>query len=398
MPVVPLTQAYIDNELACPADKKRVEICDANMPGLYAEVRSVNPANPTWYLRYRDATGKTCHERIGAVHEISLVDARKKAKELKAKIALGSNPQEEARAAKAVLTVKEYFEEKYLPYAIRKRSYRYDESMVRVRIVPKFGHLRLNQLTRHAIQTFHSELRAEGLAPATADHHVKLLRSAFNLAITWEMLDKNPASGVQLYREDNRVERLLSDAEMGRLLGVLRTHRARMACNAMLFLLATGARLNEALQARWEHVDKANRTWKIPAANSKSKRVRSVPLNDAALEVLATLGTEGKNEYLFINTKTKEPLTAVNTVWGRIRIAAGLPKLRIHDLRHQHASMLVNSGRSLYEVQQILGHSDPSVTQRYAHLSTRTLQDASNSASEKIAQASKQPPALRIVS
>lgn len=93
MPVVPLTQAYIDNELACPADKKRVEICDANMPGLYAEVRSVNPANPTWYLRYRDATGKTCHERIGAVHEISLVDARKKAKELKAKIALGSNPR-----------------------------------------------------------------------------------------------------------------------------------------------------------------------------------------------------------------------------------------------------------------------------------------------------------------
>jgi integrase len=79
--------------------------------------------------------------------------------------------------------------------------------------------------------------------------------------------------------------------------------------------------------------------------NSKSKRVRSVPLNDAALEVLESLGTEGKNEYLFINTKTKEPLTAVNTVWGRIRVAAGLPKLRIHDLRHQHASMLVNSGR-----------------------------------------------------
>ena len=168
--------------------------------------------------------------------------------------------------------------------------------------------------------------------------------------------------------------------------------------NGTLYLLATGARLNEALQARWEHIDKVNRTWRIPAKNSKSKRVRSVPLNDAALGVLANLGTEGKNEYLFINTKTKEPLTVVNTVWGRIRIAAGLPNLRIHDLRHQHASMLVNSGRSLYEVQQILGHSDPSVTQRYAHLSTRTLQDASNSASEKIAQASKQPPALRVVS
>ncbi|MBK8305528.1 MAG: tyrosine-type recombinase/integrase [Gammaproteobacteria bacterium] len=399
MPVLPLTQAYIDNELHCPPDKKRIEMCDANSPGLYAEVRSVNPANPTWYLRYRDATGKTCHERIGAVRDISLADARKKAKELKAKIALGANPQEQARAAKAVLTLKEFLEEKYTPYAsARKRSFTYDESMIRLRIVPTLGHFQLNQLTRHQIQTFHTDLRTEGLAPATCDHHLKLLRAALNLAVQWEMLDKNPVAKVPLFREDNRLERYLTDDELNRLLLALRTSKARMVSNAMLFLLATGARLNEALQTRWEHIDKANRTWRIPAANSKSKRVRSVPLNDAALEVLTNLGTEGKNEYLFINTKTKEPLTVVNTVWGRIRIAAGLPNLRIHDLRHQHASMLVNSGRSLYEVQQILGHSDPSVTQRYAHLSTRTLQDASNSASEKIAQAAKQPPALRVVS
>jgi site-specific recombinase XerD len=65
-------------------------------------------------------------------------------------------------------------------------------------------------------------------------------------------------------------------------------------------------------------------------------------------------------------------------VWSRLRTAAGLPHLRIHDLRHQYASFLVNSGRTLYEVQQILGHSDPSVTQRYAHLSPGHLADAVN--------------------
>jgi site-specific recombinase XerD len=58
--------------------------------------------------------------------------------------------------------------------------------------------------------------------------------------------------------------------------------------------------------------------------------------------------------------------------------------MRIHDLRHQHASSLVNSGRTLYEVQQILGHSGPSVTIRYSHLSTKTLQDAADSASDII--------------
>ncbi len=64
-----------------------------------------------------------------------------------------------------------------------------------------------------------------------------------------------------------------------------------------------------------------------------------------------------------------------------MRERAGLPKLRLHDLRHQYASFLVNSGRSLYEVQKILGHSSHSVTERYAHLSSASLMEAANSAS-----------------
>jgi site-specific recombinase XerD len=65
----------------------------------------------------------------------------------------------------------------------------------------------------------------------------------------------------------------------------------------------------------------------------------------------------------------------------RLRQKAGLRKLRLHDLRHQYASFLVNSGRSLYEVQKILGHSSHSVTERYAHLNSKSLMDAANSAS-----------------
>ena len=59
----------------------------------------------------------------------------------------------------------------------------------------------------------------------------------------------------------------------------------------------------------------------------------------------------------------------------------------IHDLRHQYASFLVNDGRTLYEVQQILGHSTPKVTQRYSHLSTATLQGAASSAADRIKDA-----------
>jgi len=81
------------------------------------------------------------------------------------------------------------------------------------------------------------------------------------------------------------------------------------------------------------------------------------------------------------------PYRNIHKVWHRLREKAGLKHLRLHDLRHQYASFLVNSGRTLYEVQQILGHSSPSVTQRYAHLSTKSLQDAANTASVKIREA-----------
>ena len=84
------------------------------------------------------------------------------------------------------------------------------------------------------------------------------------------------------------------------------------------------------------------------------------------------------------NAQTGKPYTTIHKVWERLRADAGLPHLRLHDLRHQYASFLVNSGRTLYEVQRILGHSDPTVTQRYSHLSSKSLQDAANSAADSI--------------
>ena len=79
----------------------------------------------------------------------------------------------------------------------------------------------------------------------------------------------------------------------------------------------------------------------------------------------------------------------MHKVWERLRLKAELPKLRLHDLRHQYASFLVNSGRTLYEVQHILGHADAQVTQRYAHLSMKSLQEAANTASTMIERGQK---------
>lgn len=225
----------------------------------------------------------------------------------------------------------------------------------------------------------------EGLAAATANHHIKLIRRMLNLAIEWSIITgPNPASRIEMFAEDNQIERYMGEAELQRLLQVLRTDRRQAVCRIALFLLSTGARLNEALSAKWEHVDVEKRIWRVPATNSKSKRMRAIPLNDAAMAEINALNTKSEYEHLFINKRTKLPFVNIAKVWEDLRKQAGLPKLRLHDLRHQFASFLVNDGQSLYTVQQILGHSDPSVTQRYAHLSTAALQSAANSASKQI--------------
>lgn len=384
MPVIKLTQELINNGLPCPADKKRIEWCCQDIRGLILIVYATTLGR-TFFLRYKNSSGKTSYIKIGAANEITLSEARKKAKLLKLEISNGADPSKEKRVQRAILTLSEFYEEHYKPYAaVHKRSASSDHQLYTCRLESRFGHLRLNQFTKTMIIGFHNELRESGLAGATCDHYVKFLRHAFNLAIEWDMLKENPASGVKLFNLDNKVEHYLDAAELERLMTVLQTGANRPVCMIAMFLLSTGARMNEVLTAKWAQVNRETRTWKIPALNSKSKKVRSVPLNDSALDIINQLDTESDYEYLFVNRVTSNPYTNIHKAWGKIRAQAGLGQLRIHDLRHQYASFLVNSGRTLYEVQQILGHSTSKVTERYSHLSSATLQAAANSASVMI--------------
>jgi len=390
MPVLKLTETFITNSLLCPEAKGRIEYCDSDTPGLYIEVRATSPGQGTYYLRYKNESNTTAHQKIGRTSEITLGEARKKAKTQKAEIALGSDPRGEEKARKAVITFTEFFELHYLPFVTsRKRSWKRDEELFRLRIKGVFGNKRLNEITRQQIQTFHAGIVGEGLSPASADHHLKLIRHALNLALEWDMLEKNPAARIGQFNIDNKVEHYLNPEELERLVTVLRANTPPTVCQVALFLLSTGARLSEALQASWSQIDRQSCVWRVPASNSKSKKIRAIPLNPLAIELLDQLGTDGNHEYLFVNKQTNERLTSINRVWSRLRVKAGLPHLRLHDLRHQFASFLVNSGRTLYEVQKILGHSDAKVTERYAHLSLATLQEAANSASLAIRGATR---------
>jgi integrase len=148
-------------------------------------------------------------------------------------------------------------------------------------------------------------------------------------------------------------------------------------------LLLTGARRSEITRAKWEYIDWKNHTLLVPRA--KSGKPRLIALNASALDLLRSLPRTHSS--IVFPSATMRHDFLLYEVWHRIRCRAGLPGLRLHDLRHSFASFLVNRGASLYVVQNLLGHSNPSMTQRYAHLVPATLLNAAELVGEVVGEA-----------
>lgn len=374
--------------LVCPPDKAKIEYSVADEPGLFIECRASSTAVPMWYLRLKNSSGTNVYRKLGAVRELSFTQARKLAKQTRAEHIATRSLSPKVDAPKSEMTLQKFMTDFYMPHAhTHKRTAGKDLGMFNHRIASRFGHLALHAISRLDVQLFHSELvQKVGLSKATADHHLKLMRRMLNLAVQWEFLEKNQLARIACYNQDTGIEHYLDADAVQRLVAVCESHPKKVIALLLMFLLSTGARKASAMNAKWEDVDIVNRVWRIPASVSKSKKVATVYLNESAIWVLNQLHTQGAKGYIFVHERTKKPYSGVEKTWYAIRKQASIgDNVRIHDLRHTYASMLVTSGRSLYEVQKLLSHSDPKVTMRYAHLSPKTLHEAASAASVLVA-------------
>jgi integrase len=215
-------------------------------------------------------------------------------------------------------------------------------------------------------------------APGSCNRLLILLRYLFSCAIKWETpgIKNNPTAGIPLMKEDNQKERYLSTQEAQRLYNQLQQSDNQMLQFIVPMLILTGARKREVLDARWEDFDFDRRHWRIHT--TKLGKPRFVPMSDGVVTLLESV-PRFDCAWVFPNAKTLKPYVSFFCSWNSARGKADLQDVRIHDLRHSYASFLVNAGRSLYEVQRLLGHTQIKTTQRYAHLSHDTLLDATNS-------------------
>lgn len=388
-------------DLVCPAGTAKIDFHDKGCKGLMLEARM--SGKRTWYLRYRDARGTQRQFRLADAQDLPLELARKRADELRGQIALGHDPAAQKAVLRCVPTFQE-FATRYLDYVMHsKRSWQTDESLLRNHLLPRFGTRHLDEIRKDDIIALHHGRRAEGAAPGSANRLLILLRYMFNLALRWEVpgLTKNPTANVPLFEENNKRERYLTQDEARRLYEAVSKSENTMLAFIVPALIMTGARKRELLDAQWSHLDLTQRLWRIPI--SKSGKARHVPLSDGLIQLLAQIkdlqagwpAPLNACPWVFANPATGKPYVSIFQAWNTARKRAGLPEVRIHDLRHSFASFLINNGRSLYEVQKILGHTQVRTTQRYAHLAQETLLEAANTAVNALGDAFAPPTVAR---
>ncbi len=386
MPKVLLTLDFVSGLGAQVPARGGVTYFDTELVGFVLEHRA--SGSGTYYFRYTDAGGKVRLCRIGHLGKEALAVARAQAQKLRQLLDAGGDPKRELYRYQDVPTLDLFLAKYYGPYvASRKRCWQVDLGMLHKHVCPEFGGVRLSRITAGDVRRFHQTLHAQGYSPATCNRMLVMLNHVFNCAIRFEVLPphSNPCKGVEMFQLQLR-ERYLRPPELQALFNELDGNRNTMVGQVIRLLLYTGARKREVLDARWSEVDLEHAVLWVPPERSKSKRPRPIALSHAALELIRTLPREPDVPYLFFNPRTRKPPVSIFTAWDSIRRKVGLADLRLHDLRHSYASFLVNAGRSLYEVQRLLGHQDPKVTMRYAHLSQGAMVEAANVVADVLQQ------------
>lgn len=374
--------AQLVRSAVCPVGKRRIELFDASCKGLSLEVRT--SGGKTYYLRYRDQRGLQRQIKLGDVRDLNLTDARQLADAKRRMIALGQDPLEAKASLKQVPKFAQFIEEQYFPFIESyKRSSKIDRSLLKNHLLPRFGNLHLDRIQRKDIQRLLVERKAAGAAPSSINRLLVLMSYIFNLASKWEIqaVKVNPCVNVPLLQENNKRERYLTIEETHRLYEAVCRSDNKMLRFIVPMLILTGARKREVLDAKWCDFDMQRRIWRIPM--SKSGKARHVPISDGVVAILDQI-PRCECEWAFANPDTDKPFQSFHGSWNTARNSVGLSDVRVHDLRHSFASMLVNSGRTLYEVQKILGHAQIKTTQRYAHLSQGTLLDATNAVNSAV--------------
>ncbi len=367
-----LTSQFIKS--ITPPNKKYKIYYDDKISGF--GIRIMESGVVSFVLRYI-MNGRERRYTIGKYPDFSVTSARERALKMKVEISQNKvDPLEKKQNFLKNITLKEYSQHYLKTYAIKlksKKSIECDNSILNNNIITKLGRFAMNAINISDVKSLHQSMSS---TPYLANRALALLSKIYNIAIEEGVCTETPVKFIKRYPENSR-ERILTSQESKILLKAISDYDNKVVSNIILLLMFTGARKAEVLNIKWEQVDD-NFVWTKPAHSTKQKKLHKVPLNDTCIRLLKALLNYRIGEYIFTNPATELPYKDIKRAWQLLCKKADIKNLRIHDLRHNFASYLINSGENLYTVGKLLGHTQPSTTSRYAHHQVHTLRDAVN--------------------
>ncbi|WP_353226687.1 tyrosine-type recombinase/integrase [Novosphingobium sp.] len=386
-----LTQLVVDK---ITPTQRPVEHRDTRLKGL---VLRVTPGGAkSWYCEF--ARGKRVW--LGRADVLSLSDARESARGILAEVFQGIDPIEARKPKAEMPTFGAFLEGDYAAWA--KASQKAHEQNVK-RLKTAFKALLkkpLDKITALDVERWRAKEVDRGLSNQTINRDIASIKACFNRAVDWEILPTNPLAKVKKARVDDCLKvRYLSAEEEVRLRDAIEDREERRRAerdNAnqwraqrgypllpslrdvvftdhvkplILLSLNTGCRRGELFDLTWPNVNLDRRILTVTGATAKSRRTRHIPLNREATSALLNWRAQSEDTtgLVFVNEQG-DRFDRANSSWRRLLKQAQITEFRWHDMRHHFASRLAMGGVDLNTIRELLGHSDYTMTLRYAHL------------------------------
>ena len=357
--------------------EREYTVWDRAVSGLGVRVR---PTGGKSYVLLQQSPSRSGRVSLGPVSSKGIDEVRR---ECHARRAL-PEPEEHCEPKEKVLLFRDFVEGpwKEAHFDRYKPSTRSKVRIVLSRwVLPAFGSKPLDRITPAQVRRWFDGYSRT--APGGANRTLDILQQIMNFAIARGHIETNPTRGVKRNRR-TPLTRFLSREEIHRLHRVLDEHaergiESRKQADIIRLLLLTGCRKGEIVRLRWSEV----RADALELADSKTGP-RRVLLNSQARNILVRQ-LRGENAYVFPSPyDPSRPRGPELALWYRVRREAGIEDVRLHDLRHTHASHAVMNGVPVPVVARMLGHSNVRMTLRYAHLGDREIEAAAERVGETI--------------
>ena len=303
---------------------------------------------------------------LGRYGLLTVDQARKKAKKLGVAVSDGVDPMQLKREelhGNTVSALCEYYLEQHDKK--KKKSWKEDQRRIERYVKPALGKHLVKTLARVDVAQQHRRIGTN--SPYEANRILALLSVMFEFAINQGFREEsagNPAKRIEKWPEQKR-DRWATREELSQLVEAINQEKSIYVRGALWMYLLTGARKSEVLTMRWTDLDLSRGTWRQP--ETKAGRTHYLSLSPPVVQLLREIPKQEGNPYVICGHKESAHLVNIDKAWRRVRKSAGVEDLRLHDLRRTVGSWLAQSGNSLHLIGRVLGHSNASTTQIYAH-------------------------------